>query len=81
MTWPVALTFRPAIAEALSKFKVARGSNQSLIQFVEDGIVVAGLPVLVCEQVDASILFWGMPKAHAMFVQRKGTMVERFPAT
>jgi len=33
---------RPAIAEALSKLKVQSGSNQSLLQFVEDGIVVAG---------------------------------------
>jgi hypothetical protein len=51
-----------------------------LLQFVEDGIVVAGLPVLVSDQVDASTLFWGIPKAHVMFVQRKGTTVERLPA-
>jgi HK97 family phage major capsid protein len=70
---------RPAIAEALSKIKVETGSNQSLLQFVEDGIVVAGLPVLVSDQVDASTLFWGIPKAHVMFVQRSGTTVERFP--
>ena len=70
---------RPAIAEALSKLKDESGSNRSLLQFVEDGIVVAGLPVLVSDQVDASTLFWGIPKAHVMFVQRKGTAVERFP--
>ncbi len=70
---------RPAIAEALSKLKVASGSNQSLLQFVEDGITVAGLPVLVSDQVDASTLFWGIPKQHVMFVQRTGTTVERFP--
>ena len=35
---------RPAVAEALSKLKVETGSNQSLLQFVDDGIVVAGLP-------------------------------------
>jgi len=51
-----------------------------LLQFVEDGITVAGLPVLVSDQVDAATLFWGVPKAHVMFVQRKGTTVERFPA-
>ena len=45
---------RPAIAEALSKLKVQSGCNQSLLQFVEDGIVVAGLPVLVSDQVDAN---------------------------
>ena len=70
---------RPAVAEALSKLKVETGSNQSLLQFVEDGIVVAGLPVLVSDQVDAATLFWGIPKPHVMFVQRKGTTVERFP--
>jgi hypothetical protein len=32
-----------------------------LLQFVEDGIVVAGLPVLISDQVDASALFWGVP--------------------
>jgi hypothetical protein len=33
---------RPAIAESLSKLKVQSGSNQSLLQFVEDGITVTG---------------------------------------
>ena len=70
----------PVIAESLSKLKTATGSNQSLLQFVDDGIVVAGLPVLVSDQVDVDTLFWGVPKAHVMFVQRKGTTVERFPA-
>jgi HK97 family phage major capsid protein len=71
---------RPAVAESLSKLKVATGSNQSLLQFVEDGITVAGLPVLVSDQVDSNTLFWGIPKQHVMFVQRKDTTVERFPA-
>ena len=75
MNWIV----RPAVAESLSKLKVQTGSNQSLIQFVEDGIVIAGLPVLVSDQVDANTLFWGIPKAHVVFGQRKGTTVERFP--
>jgi hypothetical protein len=70
----------PDTAESLSKLKVQSGSNQSLLQFVEDGIVVAGLPVLVSDQVDADTLFWGVPKQHVMFVQRKDTTVERFPA-
>jgi len=47
---------------------------------VADGITVAGLPVLRSSQVDATTLFWGIPKDHVMFVQRKGTSVERFPA-
>jgi hypothetical protein len=66
------------VAKALSKLKVASGSNQSLVQFVDDGITVAGLPVLASDQVDASTLFWGIPKA-VVFVQRKYTTVERFP--
>lgn len=69
----------PTQAEALSKLKVASGSNQSLIQFVEDGITVAGLPVIVSDQVDPSTKFWGIPQAHVVLVIRKGTKVERFP--
>lgn len=75
-SWIVA----PATAEALSKLKIATGSNQSLIQFVEDGITVAGLPVLVSDQVDAATKFWGIPKDHVVVVTRKGTSVERFDA-
>lgn len=71
---------KPATAEALSKLKTASGSNQPLIEFVADGITVAGLPVLVSNQVDAETLFWGIPSEHVKFVQRKGTTVERFPA-
>ncbi|MCU1697857.1 MAG: Phage capsid protein [Mycobacterium sp.] len=66
---------RPAIAEVVSKLKTATGSNQSLIQFVEDGITIAGLPVLVSDQVDALTLFWGVPKAHVVLVLRQGTEV------
>jgi hypothetical protein len=66
-------------AETLSKLKIASGSNQSLIQFVEDGITVAGLPVIVSDQVDANTKFWGIPQAHVVLVVRKGTKVERFP--
>jgi hypothetical protein len=36
--------------------------------------------VLVFDQVDANTLFCGIPKAHVVFVQRKDTTVERFPA-
>jgi hypothetical protein len=51
-----------------------------LLQFVDDGIVVAGLPVLVSDQVGEDTVFWGIPQAHVMFVQRKDTSVERFEA-
>ncbi len=50
-------------AEAVSKLKVATGSNQSLLQFIDDDIVVAGLPVLVWDQVDASTLVLGHSEA------------------
>lgn len=69
----------PATAEVVSKLKVATGSNQNLVQFVEDGLVVAGLPVVVSDQVDATTKFWGIPKDHVVLVVRKGTKVERFP--
>ena len=50
-TWVV----RPAIAEALSKLKeLSSGSNKNLIDFVEDGLKVVGLPVLVSDQVDSN---------------------------
>lgn len=70
----------PATAEAISKLKVANGSNQNLLEFVEDGIRVAGLPVLVSDQVDNQTVFWGIPRDHVVLVMRKGTTVERFPA-
>lgn len=75
-SWIVA----PATAEALWKLKIATGSNQSLIQLVEDGITVAGLPVLVSDQVDTATKFWCIPKDHVVLVTRKGTSVESFDA-
>lgn len=70
----------PNVAKVLSKLKTASGSNQNLIQFVEDGITVAGLPVVVSDQVDNTTLFWGIPRDHVVLVSRLGTTVERFPA-
>lgn len=70
----------PATAELLSKLKIQSGSNQSLIQFVADGITVAGLPVVVSDQVDGATKFWGVPRSHVVLVARKGTAVEQFPA-
>lgn len=69
----------PATAEALSKLKTGTGSNQSLIQFVEDELRVVGLPVLRSTHVDANTLFWGIPKDHVNMVLREDTRVERFP--
>lgn len=68
----------PTTAEALSKIKIAAGSNQTLLQFVEDGITVAGLPVLTSTLVDAGTVAWGIDKTQQRYVLRKGTTVERF---
>jgi hypothetical protein len=66
-------------AEAISKLKVVSASNQNLLQFVEEGIVVAGLPMLVADQVDTETVFWGIPQQHVVLLMRKGTAFERFP--
>lgn len=67
----------PPTAEALSKLKVASGSNQNLLQFVDNGLQVVGVPVLVSDQIDAATLFWGISKARTVLVIREGTKVER----
>ena len=67
----------PATAESLSKLKIQTGSNQTLLQFVDDGLVVAGLPVHVSPNVDAATLAWGIPKERVVTVLRKGTEVVR----
>lgn len=67
---------RPAVAEALSKLKTnSTDSNESLIAFVEDGITIVGLPVLVSDQVDADTIAWGIPREHVVAVLRQGTEV------
>ncbi|OAT69435.1 capsid protein [Mycobacteroides immunogenum] len=70
----------PATAEVLSKIKVQSGSQLNLLQFVDDGIEVAGLPVLLSNQIDAGTLAWGIPKEHVQFVLRKDTEVRKFDA-
>lgn len=67
-------------AEVIAKLKTASGSNQNLVEFVADGLRVAGLPVLVSNQVDVDTLFWGLDKQHVRFILRQGTTVEQFPA-
>jgi hypothetical protein len=68
----------PATVETLSKLKTASGSNQSLLQFVEDGITVAGLPVLTSTRRGHRGL--GGDSTQQRFVVRSGTKVERFPS-
>ena len=67
----------PTIARQLSKIKVQTGSNQALLQRVEDGRRVAGLPVFVSPKVDALTLAWGIPKARTVTVLRNRTEVVR----
>lgn len=67
-------------AESLSLLKRQTGSNEPLIEFVEDGITVAGLPVITSTHVDAATVAWGVDKSQQRYVLRKGTTVERFPA-
>ena len=50
----------PSVAEALSNLKVlSSGSNQPLLNIVEDGLVIAGLPVITTTDVDGATLAWG----------------------
>lgn len=70
----------PNVAEELSLLKRATGSNEPLIEFVEDGITIAGLPVLTSTHVDAGTVAWGVDKTQQRYVLRKGTTVERFPS-
>jgi HK97 family phage major capsid protein len=70
----------PTTAETLSKLKTQSGSNQPLLEFVEDGITVAGLPVLTSTDVDAATFAWGVDKSQLRYVLRRGTTVERFPS-
>ncbi|WP_235663994.1 phage major capsid protein [Mycolicibacter terrae] len=70
----------PDTAEQLSLLKRQTGSNEPLIEFVEDGITVAGLPVITSTHVDEDTVAWGIDKSQQRYVLRKGTTVERFPA-
>lgn len=75
---PTHFVVKPATAEALSKLKVASGSNQTLLQFQEDGtILVAGVPLLVSSQVDATTLAWAVDATQSRLVLRKGTEVTK----
>jgi HK97 family phage major capsid protein len=67
-----------ATAEALSKLKVASGSNQSLLQFQQDGsILVAGVPVLISSLVDAATVAWAVDASHSRLVMRAGTAITK----
>lgn len=71
----------PTVAEAISLLKkLSSGSNESLLQFVEDKVLIVGLPVITTTDVDSGTLAWGVDKSQQRLVTRKGTTVERFPS-
>src|SRR6202008_2539382 len=67
---------KPATPQTLSKLKkLSTGSNEALIQFVEDGIAIAGVPVITSTHVDANTFAWGVDRTQLRYVLRKGTEV------
>jgi HK97 family phage major capsid protein len=65
----------PDVALTLAKLKVlTTGSNQSLVDSVDDGVRLAGVPVLVSPAV-AEGNAWGLDKSQIMTVRRLGTTV------
>lgn len=65
----------PDVALALSKAKTATGSNQGLLETVDDGIRLAGLTALISPAVAAGNA-WALDKSQVMTVRRKGTTVD-----
>ena len=66
------IVLAPDVALALSKAKTATGSNQGLLETVDDGIRLAGLFALVSPAVSAGNA-WALDKSQALTVRRKGT--------
>lgn len=70
----------PDTAKTLSKIKDQTGSQRNLLQFVEDGLQIAGVPVITSTHVDADSTAWAVDKSQLRYVLRQGTTVERFPS-
>jgi len=70
---------KPATAETLSLLKkLTTGSNESLISFVEDGLRIAGVPVITSTHVDANT--FASPTTGSGFVRSPGCRgVTRIP--
>ncbi|BDY27535.1 phage major capsid protein [Mycolicibacterium mageritense] len=64
----------PDVALTLSKAKTATGSNQGLLDNVGDGVRLAGVPVLVSNDVAAGNA-WGLDSSQILVVQRTGTEI------
>jgi HK97 family phage major capsid protein len=70
---------RPDTAKLLTKLKTDSSvSNVSLLQFVEDGLTIAGVPVLTSTHVDADTVAWGVDSTQLRYVNRQTTEVRRF---
>lgn len=48
------------------------------MQFVKDGLQIAGVPVLTSIHVDAGTVAWGIDTSQQRYVLRSGTTVEQF---
>ncbi|WP_420879814.1 phage major capsid protein [Rhodococcus sp. (in: high G+C Gram-positive bacteria)] len=70
------IVLAPDVALALSKAKTATGSNQGLLETVDDGIKLAGLIALVSPAVSAGNA-WALDSSQVMTVRRRGTTVSQ----
>lgn len=66
------IVLAPDVALALAKAKTATGSNQGLLETVDDGIKLAGLVALVSPAIAAGNA-WALDKSQVLTVRRKGT--------
>lgn len=64
----------PDVANTLAKVKTASGSNAGLLETVDDGIRLAGVPVYVSRYVAAGNA-WGLDKTQIRTVRRLGTTI------
>jgi HK97 family phage major capsid protein len=64
----------PDVANTLAKVKTATGSNAGLLETVDDGIRLAGVPVYVSRAVAAGNA-WGLDKRQIRTVRRLGTTI------
>lgn len=62
------------VALALAQLKEATGSNKSLLQSTDDGVLLAGLPMLASVDVAAGEV-WGLDRNQLFYVRRTGTEV------
>lgn len=70
----------PNTAQAISQLKIGTAFNQNLVSFVDDGVQIAGIPVITSTLVDGGTLAWGIDRTQQRYVLRQGTAVQTFPA-